>query len=382
MKLQVLQENLSQALNITSRFASTRAQLPVLANVLLSTKKNKLIVSATNLEISVSLAIGAKVRKEGEITVPARLMADLVSNLQVGAINLEAEKEKLKISSQNFSSDISGMNSSDFPAVPQSIGKGVLNLPKEDFLQGLSQVLFAASIDETRPVLTGVLFIFPPAGKQGNKNNFVLVATDGFRLSQKKMSLKPLKGQKEQRLILPKSALSELARLSGDEEEVRFAFREGDSQVVFSVDNAVLSSRVIEGEFPDFERIIPKEIDYKINLDKEELLRAVKLASVFARDSANVVKLSVKKDSIELSAESSQSGSQETQVDAKVENNSGKGDKEFEIAFNYRFLEDFLQVVEGDEVQLDFSNPNSPGIFTDPEDPNFLHLIMPVRTQG
>lgn len=377
MKLQVLQENLSRALSITSRFASTRAQLPVLSNVLLSAKKNKLLVSSTNLEISVSLSIGAKVEKGGEITIPAKVISDLVSNLKPGSVDLLSKKERLKISTSNFSSEIPGMNSSDFPAVPQDIGKGALGFPKENFQNALSQVLFAASIDETRPVLTGILFIF-------DKGKLVLVSTDGFRLSQKKLSLKvprrvlaQLGPRGKQRLILPKSILSELSRLTNDDEDIKFLLREKESQVVFGISDAVLASRVIDGEFPDFEKIIPKELNYKINLDKEEFLRAIKLASVFARDSANVVKITVKKASLEVSAESSQSGSQETQVDAKVDGKEG-----LKIAFNYRFLEDFLNVVKGDEVQIELSSADSPGVFIDPKERDFLHLIMPVRIQA
>lgn len=368
MKLKVLQENLSNALTITSRFSSNRAQLPVLANILLTCKKNKLLISATNLENSISISIGAKVQKEGELTVPARVITDLVTNLQTGQVELTSEKERLKINSQNFSSEISGMNSSDFPQIPQSIGKGSFTLPKEDFIESLSKVLFSVSTDETRPVLTGVLFIF-------RKEGITLVSTDGFRLSQRKIKVKL--SSKLERMILPKNALSELVRLSGDDEDVKFSYKESESQVVFAASNSVLASRVIEGEFPDFEKIIPNQSLYKIHLDKEELLRAVKLASVFARESANMVKLTVKKNYLQVSAESSQSGSQEAKVDAKVE--GVKDTKGFEIAFNYRFVEEFLQTVDSDEILIEFSGENAPGVFTEKKDSNYLHLIMPVR---
>lgn len=373
MKLQVLQENFSKALNITSRFTSTKAQLPVLANVLLIAKSNKLIIASTNLEISVSLSIGAKVSKQGELTVPARVVADVVSNLIAGSINLQAEKERLTVSTQNISSQIAGMNSSDFPSVPHSAGKGVIQFPKDEFLDALSQVIFAASIDETRPVLTGVLFVF-------SKNHLILVATDGFRLSRKKIKLKVPSSYEN--VILPKSALSELTRLSDDNGSISFSFRKSDNQVVFGFPNATMASRIIEGEFPDFEKIIPTKSSYEIYLDREELLRAVKLASVFARDSANVIKVQVKKSSLMISAESSQSGSQETEVDAKVKTNKAlTGKDSFIISFNFRFLEELLNAVTGDEVRIDFSDSNSPGVFTDPKDKDFLHLIMPVRTQ-
>jgi len=371
MIIQVLQENLSNAITTTSRFASIKAQLPVLANILLSAKKNKLIISATNLEMSVSLSIGAKVKKDGDITVPARVINDLVNNLIPGQINLSAEKERLRIKTSGFNSEISGMNSSDFPKVPQSIPTKAIDLVREEFYASLSQVIFSVSVDETRPVLTGVLVIM-------NKNGMVLVSTDGFRLSQKKLTLKKA-NLKDCKMIIPKNTLSELLRLSDDEKNIKFVIDEKENQVMFGISDAVLSSRIIDGEFPDFERIIPKESKINLNVDKEELLRAIKLASVFARDAANVVKLAVKKTSLEVSAESSQSGSQVTEVDAKVETDGSFPKKSFVIAFNYRFLEEFLNAIEGEDVRIEFSEENAPGVFLDPKDKDFLHIIMPVR---
>ncbi len=371
MKLQVLQEDFSKAINTAARFTSSRAQLPILGNILLSASQTKLSIASTNLEISISISVGAQVEKEGEITIPSRVVSDLVSNLPSGQISLQAEKEQLKISTQGFSSSVSGMNSVDFPPVPRILGKGAIRLSKKDLIEALSQVSFAASTDETRPILTGVLFIF-------ERGSLTLVATDGFRLSQKKVFLKGIKSGR--RVILPKSALSEISRLSGEVEEISFSFKDKENQVVFALSNAVLSSRTLEGEFPSFEKIIPKDSSYKVNLDREEFLRAVKLAAVFARDSANIVGINLKRDLIEISAESPHTGQQKTEVDAKVEGEVGK--KGFEINFNYRFLEDLLNALSGEEVQVEFSNPNAPGVFTDPKDKNFLHLIMPVRIQS
>jgi DNA polymerase-3 subunit beta len=369
MKLQVLQENLSKALSISTRFTSSKVQLPILANILLKASKNKLEIAATNLETSISLKIGAKVEKTGDITVPARTINDLVGNLSTGQVSLEAKKEQLKISASGFQSKLSGVNSSDFPKLPGKSDKGVIDLPQDDLSAALSQVLFAVSPDETRPVLTGILFII-------DKGNISLVATDGFRLSQKKLNIKPKYSGDELRLIIPKNTLSELTRLFNSE-KVGFSFNKSDNQVIFDLPDIVLTSRVIEGEFPDFERIIPKDTKIEVNVDKDELLRAVKLASVFARDAANVVKVDIDKNSLKILAESSQSGSQETQVDAKIEG----VEKELKIAFNYRFLEEFLNSVEGDDVTIKLTDANSPTVFLDPKDKEYLHIIMPVRLQ-
>jgi DNA polymerase-3 subunit beta len=206
------------------------------------------------------------------------------------------------------------------------------------------------------------------------------VATDGFRLSKKKIANSSIKEKGS--VILPKSVLSELSRLNSENEnDVLLEIKTKDKQVVFGMQNVILSSRVIDGEFPNYEKIIPKSSNVVIDVDKEEMIRAVKLASVFAKDAANVVKVTLEKKAIILTAESSQSGRQIAKVDADIKE---KGDlvKGFEIAFNYRFLEDLLNSVTGSDVQISFSEPNAPGVFLDPKDKDYLHLIMPVRLQS
>lgn len=368
MNLQVLQENLIKALSVCSRFSSSKVQLPVLANILFKTNKNKLTLSATNLETSISINIGAKVLKEGDITVPARVITEIISNLNKGQIDLESEKEVLKIKTSAFESSVSGLNSSDFPKIPNETGADSLEIVSRDFLDALASVLFAVSSDETRPQLTGVLMIF-------GKEYLTLVATDGFRLSQKRIKNKGSK--EEKKFILPKNVLSELLRIV-ESDSINLSYKRTDNQIIFGFDDVVLSSRIIEGEFPDFERIIPKETKIKVQLDKDDFLRSVKLAGVFARDAANVVKLTVSKDSFEVSAESSRSGSQKNQLDAKIDMDLPES---VTIAFNYRFLEDFLNAVKGEIVRLEFSDSNAPALFLDEKDTNFLHIIMPVRLQ-
>jgi DNA polymerase III subunit beta len=371
MKLQVLQENLSKSLNIASRFSATKVQLPVLANLLFSVYKNKLTISATNLETSISLSIGAKVDEEGDITIPAKTVTELVSNLGTGTVNLETEKEHLKINTETFESMVLGMNSSDFPSVPHKIEKDTVNIPKEGLMTALGQVLYCVSSDESRPILTGVLLLV-------GDNSVSLVATDGFRLSRKNI---PVSGLVDDfSVILPKNTLSELLRLVGESEKVEFIYKKKDSQVLFGMTDGVLASRVIEGNFPDYEKIIPKSSSIKISLDRNDLFRAVKLAGVFARESANVVKFNIKKGGLTVHAESQRSGNQKTQIDAKIE---GEVDSKngFTIAFNYKFLEDFLNSVKNDDLMIGLSDPNAPGVFTDIAEKDYLHIIMPVRLQ-
>ena len=368
MKLQILQENLGKSVALASRFTSSRAQLPILGNILLKGSKTKLSVLSTNLETSVAIAVGAKVEKDGEIAVPSRVFSELVANLPRETVSLEAEKEQLKVATPSFSSTILGMNTSDFPKIPSSISKDkAISIDNQLFVGACAKTLFAASLDETRPILTGVLFRFTSEG-------LILVATDGFRLSLTK--IKNQKAKTKSDFVVPKSVLSEIGRI--EEGEISLEFRTSEKQIVFGVGDVVLSSRLLEGDFPDYEKIIPKTSTNKVRVDKEDLLRAIKLASIFARDNANIVKIKLLKDSIKVLAESSSSGNQETKVEAKIE--GGMGD--FEIAFNFKFLEDFINSVGGEEVVMEFSEVDKPGVFLDPASPDYLHLIMPVKIQG
>lgn len=374
MKLQILQENLTKALSLASRFASSRAQLPILGNILLTADKSKFSVSSTNLEVSVVVHIGAKVTQEGSVSIPSKVITDLVGNLPKETLELTSEKERLKISSPGFSSSLLGMDATDFPNIPSMISKEKsITLPKDDFSGGIAQTVFAASIDETRPVLTGVLFVFA-------KNSITLVATDGFRLSKKEIKTKEIKvAGGVGKIVIPKTILNEVVRMGDESGEIYFKFDEKEKQAVFGSNDVVISSRLIEGEYPDYEKIIPKSALVTVLIDKDEFLRAVKLAAVFARESANIVKIKLAEGSISVSAESGQSGSQETKVDAKVEIEKGKG---FEISFNYRFLEDFIASVKGEEVKMEFTTSDKAGVFLDTSAPDYLHLIMPVRVQG
>lgn len=370
MQFKVLQEDFSKCLNIALRFTSTKVQLPVLANILLKTEKGKLFIKATNLESSISISIGAKIESEGEITVPAKVMSEIVSNLSAEQIDLEVDHEKLKIVSSKFKSTITGMNSSDFPKIVDKISPDALEISSETLSEALKDTLFSVSNDETRPILTGVLVLL-------GKTEVVFVGTDGFRLSQKKNSLKgPVEVES---LILPKNAISEVIRLADGAENVKFSYKKVDKLAIFSFANMVLTTRVIEGEFPDFEKIIPKSSKTTLRIDKDELFRAVKLAGVFARDASNVVKVRIFKESLTVLSESSKSGTQEMKVDAKIE---GHPEGELVVAFNYRFLEEFLTTVKGEEIVIKLSDPNSPVLFLDPQDKDFLHIIMPVKIQG
>ncbi len=365
MKIQVRQEDLKEVALITSRFISTKPQIPVLGNVLLEASKNKLIVSSTNLEMFIKVDIGAKTEEEGSITVPARHFLEIVSNLKPGNLNLSLDKENLIIESEGFSSRLAGINASEFPKISLKTDLKLVRLPKKNLFESIEYVIFASSYDETRPVLTGVLFY----KKGGNLN---LVATDGYRLS---LSVVGEFDFPTEKIIVPKNILNEVLRFMDKGEYFEFGYDDVENMVVFKFKDALLLSRVIVGDYPDFEKIIPQEFKTKVLIDKEDLVRGLKLASVFAKDSSNVVKilLNSASDKIKFLAENQLSGSQESIFDAEI-----KGE-DLEIGFNYKFLLDFVESVKGERIKMSFNDSSSPAEFRDDSNKNYLHIIMPVK---
>ncbi len=375
MVLQVLQEDLSKVLATAIHFVNTRQTLPVLSNFLLTAEKTKLKIQATNLEMSLSVSIGAKVEIEGTVTVPAKAFLEIISNLNQGQLTLNLVKEQLKIESPGFKADIPTTPANDFPKVPENVDqKLAFPISSDVLLPTLSKILFATGSDETRPVLTGVLFIF-------DNELLSLVSSDGFRLSQKNISLLKKISEDKIHLIIPKSALLELIKLTGSTESVLFEPRISDKQLIIKVGEICLSSRLIEGNFPDFEKIIPKNTSTKILVDKNDLKRGVKLAAVFAREAGNVIKLKVKKSSLEIESENGKIGKENYEAEAKVEITAA-GTNDLEISFNYKFIEDFLNSVTGTDIEIKLIDGASPAIFVDPKDEGFLHLIMPVKVQN
>lgn len=374
MKVQVLQESFSKALSLSAKFVSTRSQLPILSNVVIKADKTKLTLLATNLESSIAASIGAKVEEVGQLALPARTLSDLISNLPKGQIQMESQGEQLNLRTDNLNSQLVGMNVQDFPIIPEALSSSAVNIDSRSFIHALNSVLFATSVDETRPVLTGVLVLF-------ENNNLVLVATDGFRLSQKRIPVENLKDSGK--TILPRSTLMELSRIAGfgaqtDEAgKLSLEIKTIDNQVLFGIhsktSDVVLTSRVIEGDFPPYERIIPKSSTLKVFADRQEFLQAVKLSLVLARDVANVGKLKIEEGRVSILVESAKSGVQTASFDAKVEGGS------LEVLYNLRFIEEFLNAVEGEEIELSFNDSASAGIFKEVSDPQFLHLIMPVK---
>lgn len=370
MRIVVLQEDLQKALATVSRFVSARVQLPVLSNILLSADQAKLRLIATNLEMGISYDLGAKVEQAGALTVPAKLITELVSSLPPGQIYLEEKQERLSIQTNSFMAELGGILASEFPSIPTNIQNTDFSLSREILQQIAKQVVFAAATDDTRPILTGVLLIF-------SDGKLRAVATDGFRLSCRDIASPLLKESK--RILLPARVLDEITRIVPESDlrgnPVAVSILEPEKQVLFGTNSLVLTGRVLEGEFPDFEKIIPKSFNLRVLLDKDEFTRAVRVAAVLAREASNVIKFSFERDKLVVAAESQQYGQERVVVEAKVEG------EPISVAFNYKFVLDFLGSVEGKQITFESEGSTSPGVFRDSNDTNYTHLIMPVRLQ-
>lgn len=366
MKVVVLQENLNQTLTTVCRLTTTRSQLPILANILLKTEKGRLRLSATNLETGINYCLGAKVQKEGEITVPAKVILELVSSLSAGKVNLIVEGDILKVETLHSRAEVNGINAAEFPEVARFKGQPDFVFAAEKFREMIDQVCFAAAVDETRPVLAG-------ARMAREAGNLVLAATDGYRLSVKK--IKGFKSEKlKKALIVPARTLQEVARIK-ERGEVKLLVSKKENQIIFGLDDVEVVCRLIEGQFPDFNKVIPEDHRTRFLVDKEALVKAVKLAAIFARETANIVKFEIQDSSLEISANAPQVGKNASEIEIKNEGEENK------IAFNFRYLLDFLTTVSAEEVIFEMGDPLNPGVFRLPKDDSFLHIIMPVRVQ-
>lgn len=363
MKLQVTQENLNKALNTVGRVANTRGTLPILANVLLKTVGNRLSIAATNLDIAITHFIGSKVTDEGSITVPARLMQDFVSSLPGGVISLELEENRLHITTDKYNSTINGITAEDFPVMP-AIEKGSSwKIPGKTLRTGLQQVIIAASNDEARPVLTGV-YLHTLDGK------LYAVATDSYRLAEKEL----MPAKQEVNLLIPATAMQDLLRILGDHDE-DVVVTHDEQQVLFQVGDVELVTRLIEGTYPDYRKLIPKEFATEAVLSRSELANVTKVSSLFARESAGSITLNVSsKDSLlSIHSIASQLGENTSSANAEA-----KGDGS--ITLNSRYLLDALNALSGESVSFGFNGKLEPSVLRDPKAKDYLHVIMPLKS--
>ncbi len=376
MKLSCLQENLNRGLGVVGRAVATRTTLPITNNVLLATDQSRLKLVATNLEMAISYWIGAKVEEEGAITVPARLLTEFVNSLPSDRVdmNLSPQTKILELKCARFEARISGVDAKDFPPIP-AVDEGIVTkVDVESFRQGISQVVFAAASEESRPVLTGV-------NAQFDNDLLTLAAADGFRLAVYKLPLAVPVDQKVE-VIIPARTLNELNRLMVDgEEAVDITVNPNKSQALLRLKDTELVSQLVQGTFPQYAQLIPKGYNTRAVVDAAEFLRATRTASIFARDGSGIVRLvmttggELTSGKLTISARSEEIGDDVGEIDAVVEGEESK------IAFNGRYLVDVLGVLREPQVALETTNPSSPGVIRPVGVDNYVHVVMPMFVQ-
>ena len=365
-----MQENLARGLSVVSRAVSSRSTLPVLANVLLKTEDAGLKLTATNLEIGITYWVPGKIDEDGATTVPAKLLTDLVNSLPPGdKVELEVTAgDTLHVKAGRFQTHIKGIDAEEFPAIQTAGDRPTTRIAQNVLRRALAETAFAAASDEARPILTGVLARF-----EGDL--LTLAAADNYRIAVKTVPI--LDPVPETSVVIPARALNELARVLADvDDPVEVVLAAGRNQVLFHLDGIDLVSRLIDGQFPNYQQVMPQAHATRAVLDREELLRAVRPAALIAHESANIVKLQIGGDGdggITVSA-NAEVGDHVGQVEAAVE-----GD-DTTIAFNARYLADVLTNVAAEQFALELNGPLSPGVFKPVGDDQYVHVVMPVRT--
>ena len=380
MKFTISQTEFLKAINIGSRSLLSKSNLPILSNILVSAKKDGVEFLATNLETACRVKVDAKVEREGETSVVGRTIGEFLSQLDSVDIVVEKLGEELVLGADGVGARFGTMDPAEFPAIPKVDGGMVFSVSVGDLTSAVSAVAFCAAVDESRPILTGVLC-------QSTKKGLSLVATDGFRLGYAQMETSDSTLSLGLKFIIPAKALAEIAKISEEvsaklaekKRLVNIAVSGNLTQAIFKIGEVEFTSRLIEGTFPSWEKLIPSEFSTKATISKQELVRVVKIASIFARDAGNIVRLRLrqedKKSQLSVSSAASQIGSSESTIKIDLAGNGG------EIAFNFRYILEALSVTSSEQIVFEMNESLNPGKIS-PADANFFHIIMPVRLQA
>jgi DNA polymerase-3 subunit beta len=375
MKVSCLQENLAKGLNIVSRAVAPRtATLPVLTHVLLASDNGRLKIAATNLELGVSCWIGAKVDSEGAITVPARTLSDLVNLLSAEKVDLDVNvrTQTMRVQSGKTDANIKGLDATEFPIIPAFNAAGAIYIDPAVLKKMITQVVFAASTDEARPTMTGVLTKF-------EGDTVTMAAVDGFRLSVRKGKLKePVAEAKT--ILIPAKAIAEVGRVIADQEDpVAISVTPSHGQVLFHMSHVDVVAQLIDQKFPSYEHIIPKKHETRTILNTADMLKACRQAGIFARESLDTVRLTIKPGEdvdpgkMTITARADETGDNQSDLEASVH---GTG---IELGFNVKYLIEALGAIDTPQVALESTQPRSACVMRAVGDDDFLHVLMPIN---
>jgi DNA polymerase-3 subunit beta len=376
MKISCLQENLAKGLSVVGRAVGTRSTLPQASHVLLASDEGRLKLVATNLEIAITCWIGAQVEEEGAVTIPARLLTDFVTSLPNERIDmsLPARAKQLNLTCARNEASVSGMDAADFPPVPPVDDGFRLKLDAKALRAAIEHVEFAAAADDTRPVLTGIHTLL-------EDSELTLAAADGFRLAVYKLALGQEVPEKVE-VIIPARAMRELMRLLSEEEEpLELAFNAARSQVLFRMKSVEMVATLVQGTFPNYSQLIPGSYASRALIDMRQFLQETRIAAIFARDGSGIVRIQlqpgedVAPGKLIISARAEEIGEHRGEMDVKIEGEASK------IAFNSKYLQDVLQVLDCSQVALETSTPSSPGVLRPVGVENYVHVVMPMFVQ-
>jgi DNA polymerase-3 subunit beta len=374
VRTEITQESLSQGLAIVGRAVQPRTSLPVLSSILLTAEGERLRMVATNVDTTITLWLAASVQEEGSAAVPARLLTELVGSLPRENVTLTVNPsdQSTKVRCGSYDANIKGYPPDEFPPAPSMGDETVVPVDATQLRDAIGQVAFAAATDDTRPSLTGVLFSL-------RDGTLTLAAADGFRLAVKTLPLGADEGS-EFEILVPAKALQELARVIGDiREDVRVGVNATVSHVRFQASNVELISRLIDGAFPDFRKIVPTSHSSRAIIGTRDLQNTVKVASYFARDANNIVRLSAKPEGPDQPIRMIVAGKSPEVGDTQAEIEVGVEGESTQIAFNAKYLADALGAIDTPKVVLETTSPSRPGVLHPAGDDSYTHVIMPMH---
>jgi len=364
MKIICLQENLKNNLNLTQNIIGRNLTLPILNNVLLATEDGRLKISSTNLEIGINTWTAGKVEKSGAITCPAKVLTNFVNNLPNKKVELEVKNNTLIIRCENYKAILNCLSADDFPIIPKIKEPPLIELDNNILKDALIKVVGAASLSESRPEITGVLFKFA-------KRELRLAATDSFRLAEKVVVDSNKKSDETRSLIIPQRTIQEVIRVFSEKEgETKICL--GAGQILFDGGDAQVISRLIDGQYPDYQQIIPKDFSTQAIIDKNELLGVIRAAAVFS-NKTNSIKFSLSDGELEVLSQDADLGENKSQIKVQA-----KG-KKIEVNFNYRYLLDGLANISTKQVFLGLISDSNPAILKPVGDESYLYLVMPIK---
>ncbi|MEK7625494.1 MAG: DNA polymerase III subunit beta [Patescibacteria group bacterium] len=373
MKISCTKENLSEALSLVSGITGKNINLPILNNILIKVTDNKVEFIATNLETAVIVVVRAKVEEVGSFTVPARTLTDFVSLLPSQTISFSVKDNELLVACGKSATKIKGTSAEDYPIIPSlPEGKGYL-VSAELLRDALNKVLPAVARNDIRPELSGLFVFFDADNKQ-----IVMAATDSYRLAEKKIKLE--QGEKEMKVIVPFRAAQEINHLltgvgGGEQKETNARILVGDNQIVVLFNNAVVISRLVEGQYPDYTQIIPKDFSTTVTIDTGKMVKEMKASGLFTTTGVNAVTLGIKpkQNIMEISSTSSQTGEYNSELEVEVKGN------EATVLLNNRYVLDGLNNFSTLETSLKINNGDSACLFAPKGDESYLYIVMPIR---